>query len=75
MVCTWKIVSCEDDKESYVFYSKLGTESFLSGKLCAQIYQLNKASIGTKVCRIPNDAGCYFVTYSTYDMDCNKVCG
>jgi len=132
MVCAWEIALCEDDEESYLFYSKLGTESFLPGKSCAQIYQLNKASksksgyywiknsllvkiycdmeldcggikggwariayldmakghscpsqwstvvmpgTSTKVCRVPDDAGCYSVIYSTYGMNYNKVCG
>jgi len=31
--------------------------------------------ISTKVCRVPDDAGCYSVTYYTYDLDYNKACG
>jgi len=129
----WKIALCDEDgEESDLFYSKLGTESFLPGKSCAQIYHLNKASRGksgyywimslslvkvycdmeldcggikggwarvayldmaqghscpsqwstivlpstsTKVCRTPNDPGCYSVTYSTHNMNYNKICG
>jgi len=123
---------CKDGDESYIFYSKLGTESFLPGKSCAHIYQLNKACRGksgyywiknvslfkvycdmeldcggikggwtrvayldmaqghscpsqwstvvmpgtsTKVCRIPNDPGCYSLTYSSHNMNYNKICG
>ncbi|XP_065902127.1 uncharacterized protein [Dysidea avara] len=130
--CTWRAVLCDDSEVSYTFYSKFGTESFLPGKSCADIYQISKASRGRsgyywirttslvrvycdmelecggvkggwmriayldmaqghscpspwsriiipgtskEVCRTPDDAGCYSVTYSTHGMNYNKICG
>lgn len=126
------MVLCDDYELSYAFYSKIGTESFLPGKSCAEIYQINKASRGKsgyywirttslvrvycdmeldcggvkggwariayldmvqghacptpwsdivmpgtskEVCKAPDDAGCFSTTYSTSNMNYNKVCG
>ena len=38
------VALCDDCEVDYTFYSKLGVESFLPGKSCAEIYQVNKAS-------------------------------
>ena len=42
--CVGRMVLCDDEEVSYSFYSKIGTESFLQGKSCADIYHINKAS-------------------------------
>ena len=42
--CVGRMVLCDDGEVSYSFFSKLGTESFLPGKSCADIYHINKAS-------------------------------
>ena len=58
------VALCDDHEVEYIFYSKLGTESFLPGKSCAEIYQINKAS--------RQKSGFYWVrTISLYQVYCD----
>ena len=65
-------MSCEDDEESYVFYSRLGTESFLSGKLRTQIYQLNKTS---KSKSEGINSSSLVKIYCDMELDCGSIKG
>ena len=72
--CTWRAMLCDDSEVSYTFYSKFGTESFLPGKSCADIYQISKASRGR--------SGYYWIrttslvrVYCDMELECGGVKG
>ena len=74
ILLTVAVALCDDCEVDYTFYSKLGVESFLPGKSCAEIYQVNKAS--------RQKSGLYWIrttslhqVYCDMELECGGVKG
>ena len=74
--CVGRMVACEDGEVSYSFYSRVGTVSFLPGKSCADIYQINKASRGRSgYYWIRSETTSLHKVYCDMELECGGVKG